>query len=139
MIRYEVVTNFSQKTSIAKTECKVWYPDSLATQKKHRYAPGKILAFFCQQPLLDGNNEDINNSIVAIMHTCNFTHSKSSMFSTKWTSSFTYDGTKKKKYFEMIYISSIIRQCLMIPNDSKCNEYHEIWDTSLWADSFLRD
>ena len=73
------------------------------------------------------------------MHTCNFTHSKSSMFSTKWTSSFTYDGPKKKKYFEMIYISSIIRQCLMIPNDLKCNKYHEIWDTSLWADSFLKD
>ena len=141
MIRYEIDNVGSKKPSMLDSGCKVWFPDTHATKEKHRYAPGRILAFVSQQEILDGTNQDINNNIVAIMQTCDFTHNKSSMFSTGWHTSYVYHDKKKKKQkrLETIFVTNIIRQCLMIRYDSLGSKYHEIWDTSLWADAFLTD
>ena len=141
MIRYEIANADSKKPSMLDSGCKVWYPDSLTTKEKHRYAPGKILAFVSQQEVLDGTNQVINNNIVAIMHTCDFIHRKSSMFSTEWHTSYVYHDKKKKKQkrLETIFVTNIIRQCLMIRKNLLGSKYIEIWDTSLWPDAFLTD
>jgi hypothetical protein len=45
--------------------------------------------------------------------------------------------TNCNKVVNFISVESIVRHCLMIPENNEMNGYHEIWDRDLWANSFV--
>ena len=107
-----------------------------------RLAPGRILAFLYEQTneVIKGQPINDMDDILAVVATCKYQHNRSSMFTTEWQSEYTYDHQRRKHQRLMLLpVSSFVRQCLMIPYDSHCEIYHEIWTSQLWATSHLND
>jgi hypothetical protein len=91
----------------------------------HHYAPGKILGFI----------DNLEGGCSAIVLCCEYVHKRSGVFSTYWKLEF-LDKANKRPYIQLIDTESIVRHCLMIPeNDENCG-FHEIWDKERWAEEF---
>ena len=105
---------------------KVHYGDDDETGQQFHYAPGKILAFV--------QHED--ESVDAIVLGCHYRHKQSSPISTHWKIQYE-DARLQRPYVNFISVDSIVRHCLMIPENDEMNGYHEIWEQELWAESFV--
>ena len=104
----------------------VHFGDDDETANHWHYAPGKILAFV--------QHED--DSVDAIVLGCHYHHKQSSPISMHWTIQYE-DARLQKPYVNYISVDSIVRHCLMIPENDELNGYHEIWERELWAESFV--
>jgi hypothetical protein len=66
-------------------DCQAAYGDNEATAREHLYAPGKMLGFVTPTPV-DWNGESdsaLLGGVMAVVSTCDFSHSRESVFSTK--------------------------------------------------------
>ena len=106
---------------------KPWLGDDAATAANHSYAPAKIL-LFCQDPN--------DNNIYAVCLCCAFAHKESSAITTHWKIEY-IDKSCKKPYLAYIDVNSFVRQVMMVPENQNLNGYHEVWERSEWAKSFL--
>ena len=131
MIRWEQAPRqrrSHQQTTI-DDDCHVNHMDAGVDQNKFSYAPGQILCFLSPEP---GVYE-------AVVKCCEFKHSKSSIFTTKWKQAYVYSTrTQKRPYICHVDIESFVRPILMIPReDDEGIVYDEVWDPLLWADEFF--
>jgi hypothetical protein len=104
----------------------VHFGDDDETANQCHYAPGKILAFVQQE----------DDSVDAIVLGCHYRHKQSSPISTHWKIQYE-DAGLQRPYVNYISVDSIVRHCLMIPENDELNGYHEIWERELWAESFV--
>ena len=109
-------------------ECQAGYGDDASIAKDHLYAPGQILGF------VESQEGDL---LEAVVSTCDFKHSRGSVFSTQWQQSFVHHtGNRKTRRIEIVDVNSIVRHCLMIPTDDSQATYNEIWSRELWSNEF---
>jgi hypothetical protein len=82
------------------------YGDDATLASKHIYAPGRILEFVCPTPVDWINDQltlEIDGVIFAVVATRDFSHTRVSVFSTKWQQSFVYHaGSQKIPYFSLL-------------------------------------
>ena len=102
----------------------VHYRDEIENVMDYHYAPGQILGFV-----------EHDKSIFAIVLQCHFSHKISSAISTEWKIEY-IDKQCKRPSVNLMDINSIVRHCLMIPQNDEMNEYHEIWEIDRWASAF---
>jgi hypothetical protein len=86
-------------------ECQAAYGDDPTIAIKHLYAPGQILGFVCPTPvdwINDHLTPEIDGVILAVVSTCDFSHTRESVFSTKWKQSYAYHaGNHKRPKFSL--------------------------------------
>jgi hypothetical protein len=120
-------------------DCQAHYGDSEATAMEHLYAPGRIMGFVIPMPV-DWNSEaktPITGAVMAVVSTCNFSHSRGSEFSTQWQQSHVYHaGNRKAPNLQLVDVNAIVRHCLMVPHEVRESSYHEIWSQELWGNEF---
>jgi hypothetical protein len=109
---------------------------------EHLYAPGKILGFVTPTPV-DWNRErdsTLLGEVMAVVSTCNFSHSQASVFSTKWQQSCVYHtGSRKTPNIQLVDVNATVlhcRHCLIVPHEGEQSSYHEIWSKELWGNEF---
>ena len=102
----------------------VGFCDSESVSADHEYAPAKILGFY-----LDPRYDEMQ----AVIQCCAFKHIRSSPISTYWKQEYTH---RNKSWIISIGVQSIVRQCLMIPENDQKEGFHEIWSRERWADAF---
>ena len=112
--------------------CQAGYGDDETMAGEHLYAPGQILGFV-QTPDSDG--------VKAVVSTCEFSHDRGSVFSSKWKPSYVYHtgnrtGSRKTPNISLVDVNAIVRHCLMVPHDLSQSSYHEIWCRELWGNEF---
>ena len=108
--------------------CKAAYGDDDNIAINHLYAPGQILGFVIPTRLGD---------VMAVVSTCDFSHTRRSVFSTKWDQSYVYQaGNTKSPNIQLVDVNAIVRHCLMVPHDGTHSSYHEIWSQELWGTEF---
>jgi hypothetical protein len=122
-------------------ECQAEYGDDPTIAIKHLYAPGQILGFVC--PTLvnwinDHLTPKIDGVILAMMSTCDFSHARESVFSTKWKQSYvSHAENHKRPNIQLVEVNGIVRHCLMVPHEESHSSYHEIiWSQELWGNKF---
>ena len=110
----------------------VHYGDDVPSPSDYTYAPGRILGFvFDPHPAA---NPVIAN-VQAVVLCCDSSYSKSSVFSTHWKISYV-DKAFKQPLITMVSVNSIVRQCLMVPENDDAHGYHEVWSRERWANEF---
>ena len=109
----------------------VHYGDDNVIKDDFTYAPGLILGFLQEN---DINLSDIDNTRVIVL-CCDSIYSKSSVFSTHWKILYN-DKACTKPMIRLVSPESIVRHCLMIPENNDWNGYHEIWTRERWAGEF---
>ena len=123
-------------------KCKAWFGDSEEVRRHHEYAPGRILAMVSKL-----NPNDITSTqeeVWAIMETCEFKHKASSLFTTLWQAAWMYQetgkgATQKFRRLEFVNPCHFVDHCLMIPENSNNEKYHQVWHPKLWADVHHKD
>jgi hypothetical protein len=117
-------------------DCQVAYGDDEATALEHLYAPGKILGSVSAK-LADWDKETESASkgeMMAVVSTCDFSHSRELVFSTKWQQSYVYHASNPKSpNIQLVDVTAIVRHCLMVPHNAGHSSYHEIWSKELWG------
>ena len=120
-------------------DCQAAYGDDETIALEHLYAPGRILGFVHPTPV-DWINDQItplSGEVMAVVSTCDFSHSRQSVFSTKWQQSYVYHaGNHKSPNIQLVDVNAIVRHCLMVPNEESQSSYHEIWSQELWGNEF---
>ncbi len=121
-------------------ECQAAYGDDSTTAIEHLYAPGQILGFVCPTPfdwINDEETSQIDTVIMAVVSTCDFSHTRESVFSTKWQQLFVYlTGNHKRPNIQLVDVNAIVRHCLMVPHEDSHSSYHEIWSQELRGNEF---
>jgi hypothetical protein len=121
-------------------ECQAAYGNDPMIAFKHLYAPGQILGFGCPTPvdwINDHLTPEIYGVILAVVSTCDFSHTRESVFSTKWKQSYVYHaGNHKRPNIQLVDVNAIVRHCLMVPHEESHSSYHEIWSQELWGNEF---
>ena len=126
MLRWERENNQRYAKDV---DCQAAYGDDDAVATRHSYAPGKILGF------VSTSSKDPN--VMVVVATCDYSHRRESVFSTKWQQSYIYHANNRKTVnIELVDTNAIVRHCLMVPNDDNGSSYHEIWSQELWGDQF---
>jgi hypothetical protein len=126
MLRWEREDNLRHAEDV---ECFAAYGDDDVIASSHLYAPGKILGFV--------STSSLDPNVMVVVATCDYSHSRESVFSTKWQQSYVYHANNRKtNNIELVDTNAIVRHCLMVPNDDKESSYHEIWSQELWGDQF---
>jgi hypothetical protein len=113
------------------------YGDDPTIAIKHLYALGQLLGFVCPTPV-DWINDHLTPEIVGVIltavSTCDFSHTRESVFSTKWKQSYVYRaGNHKRPNIQLVDVNAILRHCLMVPHEESHSSYHEIWSQELWG------
>ena len=93
------------------------------------------------------NPNDITSTeeeVWAIMETCEFKHKASSLFTTLWQAAWmcqeTSKGAKRKfQRLELVNPCHFVDHCLMIPENSNNEKYHQVWHPKLWGDVHHKD
>jgi hypothetical protein len=121
-------------------DCQASYGDNEATAREHLYAPGKILGFVTLTPV-DWNGETnsaLLGGVMAFVSTCDFSHSRESVFSTKWQQSYVYHitGIRKTPNIQLVNVNAIVRHCLIVPHEGDQSSFHQIWCQELWGNAF---
>ena len=123
----------------ADTDCQAAYGDDETISMQHLYSPGQILGFVCPTPV-DWTSDDetpVTGGVMAVVSTCDFSHSRGSVFSTKWQQSYVYHaGNRKTPNIQLVDPNAIVRHCLMLPDTDAHSMYHEIWSQELWGNEF---
>jgi hypothetical protein len=66
--------------------------------------------------------------MMAVVSTCDFSHSRELVFSTKWQQSYVdHAGNRKAQNIQLVDVNAIVRHCLMVPHNGGHSSYHEIW------------
>ena len=120
-------------------DCQAAYGDNEETSQEHLYAPGQILGFVTPTPV-DWTSDQatpVTSGVMAVVTTCDFSHSRGSVFSTKWQQSYVYHaGNRKTQNIQLVDPNAIVRHCLMVPHEESQSSYHEIWSQELWGNEF---
>ena len=120
-------------------DCQAAYGDNDAMAKEHLYAPGRILGFVTPTPIDWTSDQEtpVTSGVMAVVSTCDFSHSRGSVFSTKWQQSYVYhSGNRKAPNIQLVDPNAIVRHCLMVPHEDSQSSYHEIWSQELWGNEF---
>ncbi len=126
MLRWEREDN---QRHAGDVECQAAYGDDDDVASSHLYAPGKILGFV--------STSYTDPNVMVVVATCDYSHSRESVFTTKWQQSYVYHANNRKTInIELVDTNAIVRHCLMVPNDENQSSYHEIWSQELWGDQF---
>jgi hypothetical protein len=122
-----------------KADCHASFGDEETIAKQHLYSPGRLLGFVCPTPLdwTEDKETLAMDDIMAVVSTCDYSHYRGSVFSTKWQQSYVYEsGKPKTPNIQLVDPDAIVRHCLMVPdNDTHCS-YHEVWNQELWGNEF---
>jgi hypothetical protein len=66
--------------------------------------------------------------MMAVVSTCNFSHSRELVFLNKWQQSYVYRaGNCKTPNIQLMDVNAIVRHYLMVPHNAGHSSYHEIW------------
>jgi len=122
MLRYSNEDGTTYRESTHGDE--VYFGDPPSVAEHHEYAPGKILGFF-KDPRYD--------DLQMVVKCCAFKHIRSSPISTYWKQEYTFEN---KPWIAVISVESIVRHCLMIPENDKMEGFHEIYGRDRWAGQF---
>jgi hypothetical protein len=77
---------------------------------------------------------EIDGVILAVVSTCDFSHTLESVLSTKWKQSYVYhSGNHKRPNIQLVDLKAIVPHCLMVPHEESHSSYHEIWTQELWG------
>ena len=127
MVRWEEENARSLQPDI-DTIPAITYGDSADTQR-FCYTPCKIVGYFYQG--------STNTESYAVVWPCQYKFKKSSVFSTRWELSVSW---QKKPLLQVVECDSIVRHCLMIPellrDEAGSIYYHEIWPREMWGEEF---
>jgi hypothetical protein len=129
--------NHQQHASDAS--CHVAYGDDETIALQHLYAPGQILGFVCPTPVdwTFDNEIPVMGDVMAVVSTCDYSHSRESVFSTKWKQAYIYHaGNRKTPNIQLVEPDAIVRHCLMVPDEETHSSYNEIWCQELWGNEF---
>ena len=135
MVRYERDPPAQRRRTVHSDDiCQPGYPDTLAVQRLHDYAPGQIRGIVSTAESVDmctaGNTH-------VVIESCDFAHQQSSVFTTQWRRAWTYTSNRgRKKCVEIVPVDSVVRHALMVAQDEDNAVFHEIWHPGLWADAF---
>jgi hypothetical protein len=107
-------------------ECQVHYGDDTNHPDQYAYAPGKILAFI-----------KVDEEISAVVNVCQYKHKKSSVFTTSWHLEMgnNRDGPPVPA-IHMVDVNSIVRHCLMLPENLEHTKFQEVWSCERWGAQF---
>jgi hypothetical protein len=116
----------------SKEDSCVHYGDDEDMKDNYTYAPGQILGFLVNSsmPVVPG----VDDTLVIVL-CCASEYRKSSVFSTYWKVLYT-DKAMTKPMIRAVSPDSIVRHCLMLPENDDWNGYHEIWSRERWGDEF---
>jgi hypothetical protein len=120
-------------------DCQASFGDDATISMQHLYSPGQILGFVCPTPTdwTEDQATPVLDGIMAVVSTCDFSHSRGSVFSTKWQQSYVYHATNHKTHnIQLVDPDAIVRHCLMVPDNDTHASYHEIWNRELWGNEF---
>ena len=90
----------------------IFYGDNDAASRRHHYAPAKILGFV-EWPA--------SPSIMVIVQSCKFTHTRNSIISTGWE----LEDTDDRYGTYVVDVDVIVRSSLMLPLDEAKGQYFE--------------
>ena len=103
------------------------YGHSIDKNESVHYAPGQIYGF------LEWENGDIE----AIVWSCDYRNTKSSVFTTTWTRGYFYcPGQQKIPMIILTSTKSLVRICCVIPFDELGDTMIEVWPRGRWAGEF---
>jgi hypothetical protein len=75
--------------------------------------------------------------MMAVMSTCDFSHTRKLVFSTEWQQSYVYHARNcKTPSIQLVEVNAIVRHCLMVPHDSIQTSNHENQCKELWGNEF---
>jgi hypothetical protein len=74
-------------TSNLDADCQAAYGDDGDVATSNLYAPGKILGFM--------STSSMDPNVMVVVATCNYSHSRESVFSTKWQQSYVYHSCQQ--------------------------------------------
>jgi hypothetical protein len=117
----------------------VAYGDDETIALQHLYAPGQILGFVRPTPVdwTFDNEIPVMGDVMAVVSTCDYSHSRESVFSTKWKQAYIYHaGNRKTPNIQLVEPDAIVRHCLMVPDEETHSSYNEIWCQELWGNEF---
>lgn len=129
MFRWAKEGTGSQNRS--KEDSCVHYGDENTNEEDFTYAPGQILGFLkiCDH----ASPEKVTTQVIVLC--CDSSYSKSSVFTTHWKVLYE-DKAFTKPMIRLVSPDSIVRHCLMIPENDEWNGYHEVWTRERWAAEF---
>ena len=129
MFRWAKEGTGSQNRS--KEDSCVHYGDENTNEEDFTYAPGQILGFLkiCDH----ASPEKVTTQVIVLC--CDSSYSKSSVFTTHWKVLYE-DKAFTKPMIRLVSPDSIVRHCLMIPENDDWNGYHEVWTRERWAAEF---
>ena len=124
-------------------ECQPDFGDSIPANERRNYgySPARVLGFMCAG----------NPQYFALVAPCEFSYTKSSIFTTKWKMDVeggnSVHAQRRRKarnehpvpVYQLIDCESIVRRCVMIPvsmEDPFNVEYHEVWEQERWGNLF---
>ncbi len=122
-IRHETVR---RRNASNRHDVDVAYNDTDGSGETYDFAPAKILGFV-----------EWEGEPAVVVETCSIHYERGSVFTTEWEQEI--DPDTKMAHTEIITPDSIVRHCLMIPDDegdSSSTKYHEFWERDRWADEF---
>ena len=120
-------------------DCRASYGDDETIATQHLYSPGQILGFVTPTPVdwISDEETPVVGGVLAVVSTFDFSHSRGSVFSTKWQQSYVYQaGTPNRPNIQLVDPDAIVRHCLMVPDKGPNAAYHEIWSQELWGNEF---
>lgn len=140
-----VMMRFAAENNVPRYQtenCKSWFGDSDEVRRHHEYAPGRILALVSKVDPKD--IASVEDEVWAIMETCEFKHNSSSLFTTLWHAAWMYQETgkgaqRKIQRLELVNPCHFVDHCLMIPENSRNEKFHQVWHPTLWADMHHKD
>ena len=102
MLRWARENNVNYSTP---PECHASFGDDETVASDHLYAPGQILGFV---------ESPGNPGVSVVVSVCDFSHTRGSVFSTKWKRSYVYiTGKPKQPHICLVDVNAIVRHCLM--------------------------
>jgi hypothetical protein len=76
----------------------------------------------------------IGDVMAVVLATCDFSHSRELVFSTKWQQSYIYQaGNYRTPSIQLVDPNAIMRHCLMVPHE---DSHYGIWSQELWSNGF---
>jgi hypothetical protein len=116
-------------------DCQAAYGGNEVATREHLYAPGTILGFVTPMPV-DWNGDTglaLLGGVMAVVSTCDFSHSRELVFSTKWQQSYVYHTrSRKTPNIQLVDVNAIVRHCLIVPHEGDQSSFHKIWCQELW-------
>ena len=125
MVRWHRDTN---DTINLKEKPHLWFGESHSNISSFQYSPTQILGFVVFP----------DNTLKAVVSTCEYGDRKGSVFSSVWRMAYLHERGNVIPYCMAIDIDTIISPSLVIPTSKSSADVNQIWPRELWADEFFK-